>query len=296
MRILLVSHLFPPSHSAGVEVFTAELAQGLVEIGHQVAVFHTNKRVGRRDMSLARKTYQGIPVFELNNNLFHRDFRDTWDHAGVDARFEEALEEFQPDVVHFHHFMYLSKGCLPLAKKHARAVLFTPHDYFLECASMGQLVYVDGSVCERVDTRKCGSCLPHFDWRQSDTQRRVGRALGAFHGITGLDLGPLARRLASLGGARSGASTVRGAGSVPETPDEAEVEAWAEFAETRRTDWLEAVRSHVDRFLCPSQFLAGRMKRFGLPPERVFLCPTGVNEEQFLAGAGTQTRERKRKR
>ncbi len=285
MRILLVSHLFPPKHSAGVEVFTAELAQGLHSRGHQVCVFHTGKSVGRRDMELRRLSHKGIPVFELNNNLFHSEFKDTWDHPGVDARFEEALLEFKPEVVHFHHLMYLSKGCLRLAQQHASAVLFTPHDYYLECGSMGQLVNVDGTVCERVDTKKCGSCLPHFTWRQSDLQRSVGRGLGRLHSVTGLDLGPLARRLAAAGSSTSGASRVRGEGAPPPEPEADQVALYQSLAEQRRGELLEAVTDHVDRYLCPSQFLADRMKRFGLPKERVFLCPTGVNEEQFMGEA-----------
>ncbi|MFT5199214.1 MAG: glycosyltransferase involved in cell wall biosynthesis [Planctomycetota bacterium] len=295
MRILLVSHLFPPSHSAGVEVFTAELAQGLISRGHQVAVFHTNKSVGRKDMELRRKSYKGIAVFELNNNLFHEKFQDTWDHADVDARFEEALMEFKPEVVHFHHLMYLSKGCLPLAKKHASAVLFTPHDYYLECGSMGQLVYVDGSVCERVDTGKCGTCLPHFTWRQSDLQRSVGRGLGRLHALTGLDLGPLARRLAGAAGNRAGgASAIPAEQDLPPQPAADQVALYTDLAVQRRSELLQAVTENVDRFLCPSQFLADRMQRFGLPSERVFLCPTGVNEEQFLGERQPTEATRKR--
>ena len=178
MRILLVSHLFPPSHSAGVEVFVSELGVALAELGHQVFVFHSNKRPGRRNFSMIRRTYRGLGVFEVINNLFHTEFEQTWSNPDMEARFEEALSEIQPDVVHFHHLMYLSGGALPLAKRHAKAVLFTPHDFFLECAAMGQLVHVDGSVCQKVDTDRCGTCIPHTAWAQGGLQRRVGRRSG----------------------------------------------------------------------------------------------------------------------
>ena len=39
MKILLVSHRYPPEHSAGTEVYTANLARALVERGHHVEVF-----------------------------------------------------------------------------------------------------------------------------------------------------------------------------------------------------------------------------------------------------------------
>ena len=107
MRILIVSHLFPPAHSAGVEVFASELALALAREGHEVFALHTRKRVGRRDLQLQRREFRGLPVFEIVNNLFHTDFEQTWNHARIEELFEEALREVQPDVVHFHHLMYL---------------------------------------------------------------------------------------------------------------------------------------------------------------------------------------------
>ncbi|HPF15464.1 MAG TPA: glycosyltransferase [Planctomycetota bacterium] len=273
MRILLVSHLFPPSHSAGVEVFASELALALLEAGHEVFVLHTNNRVGRRDLQLLRRTWRGLGVFEIVNNLFHEDFEATWNHPAIDALFEEALAEVRPDVVHFHHLMYLSVGCLPLARAYARAVLFTPHDFYLECAAMGQLVHADGSVCHTVDTRRCGTCLPHYRWNQGPWQRRVGKALGALHSVARIDLGPLAKRLAG--------SPKATATPTPGDVEPAQAERFERLARERRTGLLEAVVHNVDRFLCPSQFLAQRMQRFGLPAERTFLCPTGVDLDQF---------------
>lgn len=275
MRILLVSHLFPPAHSAGVEVFASELALALAAQGHQVFVLHTRKRVGRRDLVLHRRRYRGLPVFEIVNNLFHLDFESTWNHARIDELFEEALQEVQPDVVHFHHLMYLSVGCLALAREHARAVLFTPHDFYLECGAMGQLVYSDGSVCHQVDTQRCGECLPRTAWSQSSVQRRVGKALGLLHSVTRLDLGPVARRLASPSGARRALDAQPA--SLPSVPPEV-IEQFAAAAQKRRAGLLHAVQTQVHRVLCPSQFLMDRMRRFGLAHERTFLCPTGVDE------------------
>ncbi|MDF1729451.1 MAG: glycosyltransferase, partial [Sulfitobacter sp.] len=93
----------------------------------------------------------------------------------------------------------------------------------------------------------------------------------------------------SAGSSSGSASTVRGEGQAPPEAGPEQVALYTRLAEQRRGELLEAVTGHVDRFLCPSQFLADRMKRFGLPEERVFLCPTGVNEEQFLGEAQGKT-------
>ena len=62
MRVLLVSHLFPPAHSAGTELYTAELGARLAARGCTVTVFTTDKDVGREDLST--RHYRG-PLYHL---------------------------------------------------------------------------------------------------------------------------------------------------------------------------------------------------------------------------------------
>ena len=287
MRILLVSHLFPPSHSAGVEVFASELALALKERGHEVFVLHGNKRIGRKNLSMQRRTWKGLGIFEVINNLFHSEFEETWQNPAIDGLFEEAIREVQPDVVHFHHLMYLSAGVLPLARRHAQAVLFTPHDYFVECAAMGQLVHTDGSNCDEVDTDRCGTCIPNTNWAQGRLERRVGRGLGLLHSLTRLDLGPLARRLAPT----PNQAVPRSDSGTPQIDPEVQ-KAFAQKAQERRQGLRQALLENVGRFLCPSKFLMERMVRFGLPQERAFLCPTGVDLEKFPVREAGERRRR----
>lgn len=141
----------------------AELDARLAARGCTVTVFTTNKNVGREDLSTRHYRHRGLEVIELVNNLFLEGFLETWDRSEVAARFAAALDELEPDVVHFQHLMYLSVGCLEEARRRGIPVLMTLHDFWLECPCMGPLAHADGSICEQVDFARCGTCQPRFE-------------------------------------------------------------------------------------------------------------------------------------
>src|SRR5687768_14980060 len=101
MKILLVSNNFLPRHTAGTEVYTAQLAHHLVRRGHQVSVFTAEKEISLPHLSLRKRQYKGLPVTEVINNLFYADFRETWDQPEIARAFGEHLDRERPDVVHF---------------------------------------------------------------------------------------------------------------------------------------------------------------------------------------------------
>lgn len=284
MRILLVTHRFPPAHTAGTEVYVEELGLRLAAAGHEVSVFTAEKDVGRRDLTLHRREHRGLPVHELVQNLYLHHFRDTWEHPGVEERFARVLDEARPDVVHFHHLLYLSAGCLELARERGARVLFTLHDFWLECPRLGQLVHADGGLCHWVEHERCGTCLPSFPWRQSDLARRVGRAVAGVRSVTGVDLSGLAR----------GAS--RGGGAGWTEPPAEDAHHYATQAAARERGLRARVAPNVDHFLAPSRFLAQRMIHWGLPAERVEVLPSGVDRERFGAAPRVPRGERVRVR
>jgi len=275
MRILLVSHLFPPTDNAGTELYTLRLAQELVRAGQEVAVVTTRKEVERPDLALSETEHEGIPVFELRNNLFYEDFRETWEHPGIERVFEQVLEAFAPDVVHFQHLMYLSVGCLRLARQRARTVLMTLHDFWLQCPRFGQLVHPEGTLCHAVDYGRCGTCLPSFKWGQSALERKTGRAIASVRSAVGVNFGPLARGAARLVKSR------RRPTEVWSPPDDELRAQYAELARTRAESVRAAVLEHVDRFVSPSAFLREHFVQWGIPEERILHMPTGLDADLF---------------
>lgn len=283
MRVLLVSHNFLPAHSAGTEVYTGQLALGLRALGHEVVVLTADKDVARADMSILRREWEGVPVVEITNNLYHREFRETWDNPRIDAFFARELEELRPDVVHFQHLLYLSSGCVALAAKSGAAVLFTLHDFWLHCARFGQRLHPDGGLCERIDFERCGTCLSTFKFRQTAIERVTGRALSVLRKGTGVDLSAAARKAAK--GLRIG--------GVPQSPawESADAGAAAEMtraASERDTALRERVVPHVQRFLAPSRFLVERFVEWGIARERIEHLPNGLDLARFVARLRTR--------
>lgn len=278
MRVLLVSHNFLPAHAAGTEVYTGELALGLRALGHEVAVFTTDKDVSRADMSVVRRDWQEIEVVELVNNLYHRAFRETWDNPRAEAVFAAELARLRPDVVHFQHLMYLSIGCVEAAARSGAGVAFTLHDFWLHCARFGQRLHPDGARCETIDFARCGSCLSTFKFRQTALERVTGRALSALRKGTGVDLSGAAKRAAQglriSGRARSRECIEADAGVATEL---------AQAAADRDLAMRERVLPFVQRFFAPSRFLAERFVEWGVDRARIEWLPTGLELAKFAA-------------
>lgn len=276
MKILIVSHRFPPHGRAGTETYAAELAAGLAGRGHEVHVFAAVKDIGRRHLTLCEREQDGVSIHEIVNNLHYGDFRETWDIPEVDAMFADVCARIAPDVVHFQHLMYLSSGCVEIARRRA-AVLFTLHDYWLQCPRFGQRVHADGAVCHTIDFGRCGTCLVSFKFAQTTAERNVGRVVARVRTGTGVNLAPLARRTASLLRRRSTARAVTGVDAARDM---------ARAAEERSRELRRRVIASVDRFIAPSRFLRERFVReWGIPAARIDHVRFGIDARSFEAPA-----------
>lgn len=284
VKVLLVSHRFPPEGTAGTETYTAGLAAALARRGHAVAVFAAAKDIGAPDLSMRVRDHDGTPVHEVINNLFHEDFRETWDHPRIDELFDALLDRLAPDVVHFQHLLYLSAGCVATAHRRGIRVVFTLNDYWLQCARFGQRLHADGGLCSVVDFARCGTCLPSFKFAQTPAQRRVGAAIAGLRSTTGLDLASLARRTANaMPGPRVRAYA---------PPPESESRAMARTAELRSSELFARVVPNVDLFLAPSRFLRDRfVGEWGIPAQKIEHLPYGVDLAALPAAPRTRTPE-----
>lgn len=276
MRVLFLVHDFLPAHPAGTELYTGGVARALAARGHAVAVFATEKDIAREHLSSTRRTWEGIPVHELVNNLFYADFRATWDFPPAAAAFARVLDEFRPDVVHAMHLLYLSVGCLEEAARRQIPVFFTLHDFWLSCARFGQRLHPDGGLCATVDFARCGTCLARFKFAQSPLERRVAGVVAGVKSATGVDLsGPLRAAGGKLRGKSAGAAAVE-----PEL-----AQRFAALARERSEALLTRVVPCVERFFAPSEFLRARMLEWGLPTEKVERLGYGLELAPFAGFA-----------
>ena len=273
MRILLVSHGYPPRRAAGTENYTEDLARRLTERGHQVRVFAAAKDISKAHLSTEEREQAGVGVVEVFNNLHLRSFRETWDLPPVEELFAAELEAHPPDLVHIQHLLYLSCGLPRLARARGLPVFFTLHDFWLQCPRLGQRVHGDGSRCDEVEKSRCGSCMAEFKFAQSTTERTLGTAAARLRAAIGIDLGPML-----LGAGEAARRRVPEAWIEPK-PEQAARRA-DEIAE-RWTAILADLVPAVDRFLSPSRFLRDELIAFGIPPERITHLPLGIDRTLF---------------
>ena len=162
MRIVLVTHLFPPDGVAGVERYTQRLAAQLAQDGHTVAI------VTKRDLpsvstlrTIRERLPDGTAIYRLTGGERCLD-RFLVGHEQLEGLFNAILVEAAPDVVHFNHLLGLSPRFIEIAHRHRAAVVFTLHDYYFACPLV-HLVKQTGEFCKGPEGgRECErTCFAH---------------------------------------------------------------------------------------------------------------------------------------
>ncbi len=151
MKILLVSHKFPPHSLGGVEIYTHNLAESL-RARHQVAVFYRHDDDHGSPFAEHDKDVGGILTRRVSRNpaglaaSVAGEFLETFQNQEIENSFARFVAEFQPDLIHLQHVMALSARLLHLARESGAPVLLTLHDYWFICGN-SQLIWPDAQIC-----------------------------------------------------------------------------------------------------------------------------------------------------
>lgn len=97
----------------------------------------------------------------FNAGAEHFDFSNTYPRH-LTRDFAEFLQDIQPDVVHFHHYVHLGiemirvvRNVLPRAR-----IILTLHEYLGICNNNGQMIKTNGQLCSRATPAECHLCMP----------------------------------------------------------------------------------------------------------------------------------------
>jgi glycosyltransferase involved in cell wall biosynthesis len=165
-------------YNAGSEVYTQALAHGLAD-EHEVHVFTRREDPFDADFAVSRERDRDDPRVALHVVNVPRE-RDRYRHPDITARFQELLDEVDPDVVHVGHLNHLSTTIPAAARDRAVPVVFTLHDYWLMCPR-GQFIQTFPAnddlwtACDGQEDGKCAvRCYArYFSGADSETPEDV---------------------------------------------------------------------------------------------------------------------------
>ena len=171
-RELVVSSHYPPHAIGGAEVVAHRQSRLLQNLGWDVRVFAGRLHEPPADgvSILTRDRYEGLDVIRLHD--VYKPPGTNFRSGANAALFADILEEFGPDVVHFHNVMNLGANLLPIAKRLANKVIVTLHDYWGFCFK-STILRNDGSECR--DFEGCHACLRNIKTAEGRVPLRLRR-------------------------------------------------------------------------------------------------------------------------
>ena len=159
MKLVIVTHDFPPEHYGGVAVYSLNLAKEFSEKS-DVSVFHRRCCKSRPEYEIEHKLYEGISVTSINHNFSEKpNFIMHYQNKHVDQAFSKFLSEKMPDIVHFQFLgAGLSTGMVSVAKKFKIPTVLTLNDYWFLCPR-GQMLSNKWQRTSEPLATKCARCV-----------------------------------------------------------------------------------------------------------------------------------------
>ncbi len=263
MRILQVSHGYPPEQTAGAEVYTQNLAREMAQRGHAVHVLAPGERAAGAERRWSEERADGVEVLRLQTRAEPPEhLAATYRDPVVDGLFADLLRRLRPDIVHVQHTIGLSIGVLPTARSFGVPTVATLHDFWFHCPR-GQRMTPRHHLCTRVQPWRCALCI-------------AGKRGGYMRDW-------LKRQVAPPAGEECGESALqRGLLLLPRTLQYA-VREGLRAPILRRLAHIRAALLSADRLLAPSQFLLERYVEQGIPRERLEFSEYGMDDAPFRA-------------
>lgn len=153
MRILQITHQYPPHHIGGVELLTRQLARDLAQRGHEVHVL-TRAPGDHGDSIENGVTIHRLPATANPTRRFLATFAD----AATLAACNRILDDVRPDIVHIQHLMGYPLALIDAIRHRHIPYLVSLHDYWFACANAQLITNFDQSICAGPSHLKCSRC------------------------------------------------------------------------------------------------------------------------------------------
>jgi glycosyltransferase involved in cell wall biosynthesis len=265
MRILLITHFFPPGHLGGTEVLTLGLAKSLQAAEHSVQVICSEgwETAPSYKIEYTDEVFQGIPVRRLHFNWMKAPdvFRYLYNNPEVEEHLAGFLGQIRPDVVHITSCYSLSASVIAAAHQLAIPVVLTATDFWFLCAR-NTLLHGEDSLCAGPEyASKCTLCMAEntkiYRWPRKvlseETVEALLQTLSRYPWLTGQP-------------------GLRGM-----------VGNWEE-----RLSFLSRSLDKVDRIITASRFLKELFVEYGVSPEKIDYSAYGL-DNSWATGYETKT-------
>jgi len=158
MRILQISHYYPPETHGGTQEYVAELAALQQADGHDVHVL-----AGSREDSTTGDVQQtvedGIPVRRILRDGRTERVSGDLGSERLGTLVEQLAARIDPDIVHVHHWHALSRDIVQRLTSGSRTVVVTLHDLFTTCPRFFRMPDARTFCRPDVTLDDCASCL-----------------------------------------------------------------------------------------------------------------------------------------
>jgi len=172
MKILYVIHNFLPYSLTGVENYTYNIANALHK-NHNVMIYTSIFNPEKERFERFSYEYDRLRVEAFYHNSVFRNFSETFSNQLLDEYFENLIEEFQPDIVHFQHLMFHSIGYVDILNKKDIPSALTLHDFYYYCPNLGQRLFLGRYNCRNESPLKCSLCFRTSNINISEMDRFI---------------------------------------------------------------------------------------------------------------------------
>ena len=182
-RILICSNYYPPNFVGGAELIAHRQASEMLRQGKKILIF-AGEHSDRPRYSVRADRHEDVDIIRIS--LAAEDYDSNYvnfQHQEVDALFEAALEQFRPDVIHFHNLTGLSVGMIQIAKSRNIRTAITLHDHWGFCYR-NTIINYRNEVCQ--DYSRCAECMsaiPDGNSRNIPIRMRRDYLMRRFQGV-----------------------------------------------------------------------------------------------------------------
>lgn len=140
MKIVQVTHGYPPHALGGVESYTQHLTKALQAQGHELSVFCRRAAAEKVEYSEQEELVDGIAVHQVTYNFSDiTGFVGYYQNPVIESIFSRYIERIQPDIIHFQHCIGLSATLLEWTQRQGLPHVVTLHDYWYICPTVHRL-------------------------------------------------------------------------------------------------------------------------------------------------------------